>query len=121
MHSNLGLLLRMLQFCLHVTHAGDDLQHLGVESIELLTLLKVFLLLGEITDDGGHTGHGLTQVIAGGLDGLTLQLQFCDDRSLTVSDGLELFQTDTPEVEAYQNDDGIGEKHPPRQKPMPGH
>ena len=63
----------MFEFCLHVAHTGDDLQHLRMEGIELLTLLEVFLLLREVTNDRGHTGHGLTQVIAGGLDGFTRQ------------------------------------------------
>ena len=69
---------------------------------ELLTLLKVFFLLREVTDDRGHSGHRLAQVVAGSLDGFALHLQFCDNCSLTVSDGPNLFQTDMPEVDGHQ-------------------
>ena len=110
----------MLQTGLHVTHAGDDLQHLRVEGVELLTLFECLLLLGEVADDGGHTGHRLTQILTGGLDLLTLKGEFTDDSLLTGLDDSQLLDTDAPEVDDDEQDDDIGQNHPPRQEPVAG-
>ena len=44
MHSNLGLFFRMFQIRLHIADTCDNLEHLGVEGIELFTFLEGLFL-----------------------------------------------------------------------------
>ena len=110
----------MLQAGLHVTHAGDDLQHLRVEGVKLFALLECLLLFGEVTDDRSHAGHRLTQILTGGLDLLTLQGEFTDDSLLAGLDDSQLLDADAPEVDNHEQDDDVGENHPPRKQPVAG-
>ena len=44
-------LLWVLQIHLHISHTGDNLQHLRVEGVKLLLLFKRFLFLCEVSYD----------------------------------------------------------------------
>jgi hypothetical protein len=91
--------LWVLQIGLHIAYTCDNLQHLRVESIQLLALLKRFFLLRKVTDDRGHASHWLAQILTGSFDLLTLYLQFVDDGFLPGLDSFHLINADTPEVD----------------------
>ena len=107
----------MFQRRLHIRYTGDDLQHLRVEGVELFALFERALLLGQVTDDRCHAGHGLAQLVARCLDFLALQFQLFDDGLFLALDLPHLVDTNLPDIE--YDDDGrcIDQEHPPRQVP----
>ena len=115
--TRLSLLLRILQRALHLRDAGDDLQHLEVERVQLLTAFQRLFALCHVADDGCHAGHGLAQLVAGQLDFLALALQLLNDGLLAQPYRSELLDAITPYGQNQDGDDDIDAEHPPRQPP----
>ena len=89
-----------------------------MQGIQLLFLFECRLLLREVADDRGHTGHRLAQIVTGSLDLFALHLQLVDNGVLSLANGLDLFPSDTPEIEDDDHGDDVGSDHPPRQQPV---